>query len=81
MSSRFDSDECQSYHYHENPEDKCKKVYYEAFDRLIACIRERFEHKDCQVYAKMQESCFLPFLKHETKKYYMDKALARSLSM
>ena len=55
MPSRFESGERESYHYHENPEDKYKKVYYEAFDRVIACIRERFEQKDYQMYAKMQE--------------------------
>ena len=55
VPSRFESSERESYHYHENPEDKYKQVYYEAFDRVIACIRERFEQKDYQMYAKMQE--------------------------
>ena len=55
MLSRFESGERESYLYHENPGDKYKQVYYEATDRVIACIRERFEQKDYQVYAKMQE--------------------------
>ena len=38
-----------------NLREKYKQVYYEAFDRVIVCIREIFEQKDYQVYAKMQE--------------------------
>ena len=53
--SRFESGERESYLYHENPGDKYKQVYYEATDRVTACIRERFEQKDYQVCAKMQE--------------------------
>ena len=53
VPSRFESGKHESYHYHENPEDKYKQVYYGAFDRVIACIRERFEQKDYQMYAKM----------------------------
>ena len=55
MPSRFGSGDRESYHSHENSGDKYKQVYYEAFDRVIACIRERFEQKDYQVYAKMQK--------------------------
>ena len=55
VPSRFGSGDRESYHSHENPGDKYKQVYYEAFDRVIACIRERFEQKDYQVYAKMQK--------------------------
>ena len=55
MPSRFQSGERESYHYQENPEDKYKQVYYEAFDRVIACIKKRFEQKDYHVYAKMLE--------------------------
>ena len=42
VPSRFESDKRESYYYHENPKDKYKQVYYEAFDRVIACIREGF---------------------------------------
>ena len=55
MPSRFESGECESLHYHANPEDIYKHVYYEAFDRVNAYIREKFEQKDYQVYAKMQK--------------------------
>ena len=55
VPSRFKSGKHKSYHYHGNPEDKYEQVYYGAFDRVIACIRERFEQKDYQRYAKMQE--------------------------
>ena len=55
IPSRFQSGERESYHYHENPDDKYKQVYYEAFDRVIAYIKKRFEQKDYHVYAKMLE--------------------------
>ena len=41
VPSRFESGELEPYHYHEKPEDENKQVYYKAFDRVIACIRER----------------------------------------
>ena len=63
LSRKMKVPSSESYHYYENPEDKYKQVYYEAFDRIIACIREVFEQKDYQVYAKMQE--FLLFAIHK----------------
>ena len=45
VPSRFESSKQESYHYNENPENKHKRIYYEAFDRVIACIRERFDQK------------------------------------
>ena len=63
LSRKMKVPSSESYHYYENPEDKYKQVYYEAFDRIIACIREVFEQKDYQVYDKMQE--FLLFAIHK----------------
>ena len=69
VPSRFKTGKRESHHYHENPEDKYNQVYYEAFDRIIACIRERFEQKDYQVYAKIKEIlCFLPFTNKNDQK-------------
>ena len=61
VPSRFESGKRESYYYHENPKDKYKQVYYEAFDTVIACIREGFEQNGYRCIPKCKKSCFLLF--------------------
>ena len=52
--SRFDIGECSSHH-HESVKDYYRPQYFEAFDLIVACIRDRFDQPGYKVYCKLEK--------------------------
>ena len=39
----------------ENVEEEYRRQYYAALDRVITCIKERFEEKDYEMYTTLEQ--------------------------
>ena len=39
----------------ENVEEECRRQYFAALDSVITCIKERFEQKDYEMYATLEQ--------------------------
>ena len=44
-----------TYHFHDIPKDRYRQIYFEAFDRSINCIEQRFDQHDYKIYVDLQE--------------------------
>jgi len=44
-----------TYHFHDTPKDRYRQIYFEAFDRTINCIEQRFDQPDYKIYVDLQE--------------------------
>jgi len=51
----FGLTEPSTHHYHTSPKDWYRQIYFESFDLVISCIKNRFDQPDFKIYSHLQE--------------------------
>ena len=46
----------ETYHFHDSPKAFYRQLFFEAFDLVIGCIKQRFDQPDFKIYVDLQES-------------------------
>ena len=52
-----------TYLFHDTPKDRYREIYFEAFDRTINCIEQKFDQPGYKIYVDLQE-VLLKSIKH-----------------
>ena len=42
--------------YNDHPKNFHRELYFETFDNIINCIKDRFNQADCQIHVHLQET-------------------------